>query len=215
MTVFAASLSTPAWLRRLIEPGNSPDPSDWRQAIEGLRREVAADRAQHAAAIAAEQAARLELAAALEVARADAAAARLEVTAARQEAAGERRERELLQSYVGMLHKNLEYQTGMLTEQGGTIGELKERLNASESSRVRMGERIGLLEVQVADLPPLRERALKAEMTARIWRNDSQRVRGLMVEAGLTPPEPPDIPEIPEPPTENGASSGEALPAAV
>ncbi len=201
MTIFAASLTLPPFLRRLIEPGNAPDPGDWRQAIEGVRRELAADRATHAAAIQAEQAARGELAVQLDLARADAAAARMEVSLARQEAQAERRERELLQSYVGMLQKNIEFQTGLMLEQGGTIGELKERLNASETSRERMGQRIGLLETMAADVPPLRERAFKAEMTARIWQSDSLRVRGLLSDAGITAPELPDIPEVPEPPT--------------
>lgn len=206
MTLLAASLTIPPFLSRLLRPGGSPDPSEWRQAIEGLRREIAADRATHAQAIADEQAARQKLSEALDLARADAAAARVEVQAARADAAHERRERELLQGYVGMLQKNIEYQTGLMLEQGSTIGELKERLTASESSRERMGQRLGLLETQVADLPPLRERALKAEMTARIWRNDSLRIRALLVEAGGVAPELPDIPDVPDPPQVEGGS---------
>ncbi len=189
MTAHAITITLPTWLRRPSAP--APGDSGWQAAVAALRAELAADRQAHAEAIAGEQAAREALAGQL-------ARTQAELTIARAETAAERKERELLASYARMLQTNLEQQTRLILEQTDVIGQLRERLSQSEHSREAQGRRIGVLELQVNELPPLRDRALRAEMIARIWRDDAKDLRRRLSDAGIVAPEQPAIPDVPD-----------------
>lgn len=182
MTAHAITITLPTWLRRPSAP--APGDSGWQAAVAALRQELAADRQAHADATAA-------LRTELDTTRTELAAARAETTL-------ERGERERLKSYSEMLYKSIEKWERLSFEQADAIGQLRGQLKTSEHGRELQGQRISALEQLVKELPPLRDRALRAEMIARIWRDDAAGLRRAMETAGLTPPAAPAIPDVPD-----------------
>jgi hypothetical protein len=87
--------------------------------------------------------------------------------------------------------------TASLIDRVAEINRMHGRLETSERSRERQGERIGALERQVEMLPRWKDLVLKAQLSVDLWQRYVAQLRGLLVEAGVIVPEPPQLPDIP------------------